>query len=116
MEWVSQIIQGLSYIHSLNIIHRDLKPGISSLSCLILLIYFIFFYARELILLANILLQYSNNTLICKITDFGFSKLLSRNGLTQTYLGSPLYEGIFDILFFKMMKYLFFLNLIRYYY
>ena len=56
--------EGVSYLHSRNIIHRDLKPE-------------------------NVLLTERNKEIICKISDFGISKILTDEDDTcMTYLGS----------------------------
>ncbi len=60
-----QIFTGLQYIHSLNVSHRDLK-------------------------LENILFDDDYNIKIC---DFGLSKILDENHLTNTPLGTPCYTS-----------------------
>ena len=65
--FMSQIALGVNYLHSQNIIHRDLKPE-------------------------NVLVSSKNEQIICKITDFGISRIkLSKYDTFQTYIGSPLY-------------------------
>ena len=55
---------GVNYLHSQNIIHRDLKPE-------------------------NILLTDKSGQIVCKITDFGVSKIkYSKYGTFNTYIGS----------------------------
>ena len=59
--------EGVSYLHSRNIIHRDLKPE-------------------------NVLLTMRNEQIICKISDFGISKILMSEADTCiTYIGSVAY-------------------------
>ena len=63
--WMSQLLDALSYIHSLNIIHRDLKPE-------------------------NILLDENDNV---KLTDFGLSRFVGPDNLASTPCGSPSYTA-----------------------
>ena len=58
-----QILNGLSYIHSMNVAHRDLKPE-------------------------NILLDIDGRA---KISDFGLSKYIDKYGMVSTSCGSPVY-------------------------
>ena len=59
---ISQIIDGIYYLHTNGIIHRDLKP-------------------------ANIFLNKKDGKIECIVADFGFSK---QSELFQTKLGSPI--------------------------
>jgi 5'-AMP-activated protein kinase catalytic alpha subunit len=66
IQFLVQILSGVSYLHSLSISHRDLKPE-------------------------NLLLDY-NQTL--KIADFGLSNsFLNAKDLLQTACGSPCYAA-----------------------
>ena len=61
---MADMTEGVSYLHSRNIIHRDLKPE-------------------------NVLLTNRNDQIMCKISDFGISKILkSEDDTCMTYLGS----------------------------
>ncbi len=63
-ELLSQILEGLDYLHSKNVIHRDIKPS-------------------------NILIQKEDDRLIIKITDFGISKTIVKdNALVSNAIGS----------------------------
>ncbi|OHT04497.1 CAMK family protein kinase [Tritrichomonas foetus] len=60
-----EILESLEYLHNINIVHRDLKPE-------------------------NLLLdQYGH----AKISDFGLSRFLDKNGLAATPCGSPCYAS-----------------------
>ena len=61
-----KIFSAMKYIHNLGICHRDMK-------------------------LENILLTEDNTDI--KISDFGLSKFLDKDGLTKTPVGSPLYAS-----------------------
>ena len=61
--FIKQILSGLSYIHAMNVAHRDLKPE-------------------------NILIDENGNA---KISDFGLSKNVDKNGMVSTSCGSPGY-------------------------
>ncbi|XP_063361282.1 serine/threonine-protein kinase Nek8-like [Cydia amplana] len=63
--FLSQILLGVNYIHSLNVIHRDLKAE-------------------------NILLTGKHGILV-KIGDFGISKMLASAKKTSTVIGTPYY-------------------------
>ncbi|XP_073962816.1 serine/threonine-protein kinase Nek8-like [Choristoneura fumiferana] len=63
--YVSQILLGVNYIHSLKVIHRDLKAE-------------------------NILLTGKHGVLV-KIGDFGISKMLASAKKTSTVIGTPYY-------------------------
>ncbi|XP_063621098.1 serine/threonine-protein kinase Nek8-like [Cydia splendana] len=65
MFFLSQILLGVNYIHSLNVIHRDLKAE-------------------------NILLTGKHGILV-KIGDFGISKMLASAKKTSTVIGTPYY-------------------------
>ncbi|KAH0785172.1 CAMK family protein kinase [Histomonas meleagridis] len=62
---LKQILQGVSYIHSMGVSHRDLKPE-------------------------NILLD---NVGHIKISDFGLSRFMDANGMVDTPCGSPCYAS-----------------------
>ena len=63
--FVRQILESLDYIHSMNVTHRDLKPE-------------------------NLLLdQYGR----VKLSDFGLSRFIPKNGLVGTPCGSPCYAS-----------------------
>ena len=67
ISFMVDMAEGLTYLHSKNIIHRDLKPE-------------------------NVLLSGKNDQIICKISDFGISKILmSEDDTCMTYIGSRLY-------------------------
>ena len=63
--YMKQILEALKYIHSIGIAHRDLKPE-------------------------NLLLDHQNNI---KISDFGLSRYVEKNGLVETPCGSPCYAS-----------------------
>ena len=72
---MTQIVNGLRYLHNSKILHRDIK-------------------------LDNILLHYENNDDLknanilkanVKIIDFGFARYLEDNTLAESTLGSPIY-------------------------
>ncbi|KAH0793217.1 CAMK family protein kinase [Histomonas meleagridis] len=62
---LKQILQGVSYIHAMGVSHRDLKPE-------------------------NILLD---NVGHVKISDFGLSRFLDKDGMVDTPCGSPCYAS-----------------------
>jgi serine/threonine protein kinase len=65
-----QILEAISYCHSLGIVHRDLKPE-------------------------NLLLSLTENgEHFIKIADFGLAKDVSDSGTLQTKVGTPDYIGI----------------------
>jgi serine/threonine protein kinase len=63
---ISQIINGLTYLHGQNIIHCDLKPD-------------------------NIALIYENNKWVVKIMDFGLASFKGVKTINYQYYGSHLY-------------------------
>ena len=64
ISFMVDMTEGVSYLHSRNIIHRDLKPE-------------------------NVLLTNRNDQIMCKISDFGISKILrSEDDTCMTYIGS----------------------------
>ena len=64
ISFMSDMALGVNYLHSQNIIHRDLKPE-------------------------NILLTDKSGQIVCKITDFGVSKIqYSKFDTFNTYIGS----------------------------
>ncbi|OHS99361.1 CAMK family protein kinase [Tritrichomonas foetus] len=63
--WMRQILEALSYMHSLNAVHRDLKPE-------------------------NIMLDEDDNA---KLTDFGLSRFVGNDCLATTPCGSPGYAS-----------------------
>ena len=64
ISFMSDMALGVNYLHSQNIIHRDLKPE-------------------------NILLTDKSGQIVCKITDFGVSKIkFSKYDTFNTYIGS----------------------------
>ena len=64
ISFMSDMTFGVNYLHGQNIIHRDLKPE-------------------------NILLTNKSGQIVCKITDFGVSRIkLSKHDKCLTYIGS----------------------------
>ena len=64
ISFMSDMALGVNYLHSQNIIHRDLKPE-------------------------NIILSDKSGLIVCKITDFGVSRIkLSKYDKCLTYIGS----------------------------
>ena len=61
-----QLIDGLTFLHTNRVIHRDIKPQ-------------------------NLLLTEQSPNAIVKIADFGFAKHLSVAAMAQTACGTPLY-------------------------
>lgn len=71
---MTQIMNGLKYMHSVGIVHRDLKP--------------------KNILLSKLPLMASSEPwtgVVIKIADFGLAKYMSPCQMTDTICGSPLY-------------------------
>jgi len=64
-DYMRQIFDSLKYVHSFSIAHRDLKPE-------------------------NLLLDHNNQI---KISDFGLSRYVGKNGLVDTPCGSPCYAS-----------------------
>ncbi|KAH0791902.1 CAMK family protein kinase [Histomonas meleagridis] len=62
---IKQVLSAVEYIHSMNVAHRDLKPE-------------------------NLLLDHLGHT---KISDFGLSRFLTKDGLGFTPCGSPCYAS-----------------------
>mmetsp|Transcript_30359 Transcript_30359/g.47130 ORF Transcript_30359/g.47130 Transcript_30359/m.47130 type:complete len:708 (-) Transcript_30359:153-2276(-) len=66
---ISELCEGLKYLHSLGIVHRDLKPE-------------------------NILLESNQANARIKITDFGLSKMVrGKNKFLQSRCGTPAYAA-----------------------
>ncbi|KAH0786538.1 CAMK family protein kinase [Histomonas meleagridis] len=63
--FLTQILEGIKYVHSLGICHRDLKPE-------------------------NLLIDEYGRV---KISDFGLSRFVDKNGLVDTPCGSPCYAS-----------------------
>lgn len=63
---IKQVLLGLEYIHSKDIVHRDIK-------------------------LENLLMTIKNDTIIVKISDFGFAKKFEELNLDDEVCGTPLY-------------------------
>ena len=63
--YIRQVLETLKYVHSFGIAHRDLKPE-------------------------NLLLDQDNNI---KISDFGLSRYVNKQGLVDTPCGSPCYAS-----------------------
>ena len=63
--YIRQVLETLKYVHSFGIAHRDLKPE-------------------------NLLLDHENNL---KISDFGLSRYVNKQGLVDTPCGSPCYAS-----------------------
>lgn len=65
---ITQLMKGMKYMNSMGIVHRDLKPQ-------------------------NILLKSDDNkiSMILKISDFGFARILKENESAETICGSPIY-------------------------
>ena len=62
--FMTHMALGVNYLHNQNIIHRDIKPE-------------------------NVLITNKTGEIVCKITDFGVSRIkLSKNDMFQTYVGS----------------------------
>jgi serine/threonine-protein kinase ULK2 len=82
-DFLSQIAEGIAFIHENGFIHRDLKP-------------------------ANVLLSENSTSSTLKIADFGFARHLQEGTLAETSCGSPLYMvNLLLILFdFSLWNYL----------
>lgn len=65
-DYLTQIADGINYLHLKQIVHRDLKPH-------------------------NILMKKENGRTILKIADFGFARFLKPADLAETMCGSPIY-------------------------
>ena len=66
---ISELCEGLRYLHSLGIVHRDLKPE-------------------------NILLENNDPDARIKITDFGLSKIIrGKNRFLHSRCGTPAYAA-----------------------
>ena len=62
--FMTHMALGVNYLHNQNIIHRDIKPE-------------------------NVLITNKTGEIVCKITDFGVSRIkLSKHDMFQTYVGS----------------------------
>jgi serine/threonine protein kinase len=66
LNFLTQITEGIAFLHEKGFVHRDLKP-------------------------ANILLTEKSISAKLKIADFGTSRYLKEGDLATTYSGSPLY-------------------------
>eukprot|EP01104_Vermistella_antarctica_P005896 TRINITY_DN16642_c0_g2_i1.p1 TRINITY_DN16642_c0_g2~~TRINITY_DN16642_c0_g2_i1.p1 ORF type:complete len:800 (+),score=282.95 TRINITY_DN16642_c0_g2_i1:290-2401(+) len=66
----AQILQGVKYLHAEGVVHRDLKP--------------------ENILVADVP-GGKENDIVCKIADFGLSRLMDKQGVLETACGTPNY-------------------------
>ena len=67
LSYMADMGRGVHYLHSQQIVHRDLKPE-------------------------NILLSNKAGTIVCKISDFGLSKVkITKYDKFSTFLGSPAY-------------------------
>ena len=69
-KWVVQILESLNYLHTKGVMHRDLK-------------------------LENVMIDIQNihqhRESICKITDFGFARTITKGRLESEEIGTPTY-------------------------